>query len=462
MIKLLIFDLDGVLVRAKEIHYEALNRALVDVDEKYVIERDEHLSKYDGLPTRKKLARLTKEKGLPLDKHDHVWMLKQEKTIDVINDIVHRDERLCDVMRRLKKKGYIICCASNSIRETTKLMLIRSGLAEYIDFWYSNQDVIHPKPHAEMYLHCMIKAGVNPKETLIIEDSHIGRAAANNSGAYLCAVVDVEDVTYDKIINAIKHINQNRIQKPRWQGGDMNVLIPMAGAGRRFEQAGYNFPKPLVDICGKPMIQVVVENLNINARHIFIVQKSHYEQYNLKYLLNLIAPRCEIIQVDYVTEGAACTTLLAKDLINNDHPLVVANSDQYVEWDSNEFMYSMVGDDIDGGILTFTSTHVKWSYVQLDNKGFVSRVAEKQVISDMATVGIYYYRKGCEYVKYAQQMIDKNIRTNNEFYVAPVYNEFIKDGKKIKTYHIDKMMGLGDPQSLEHFIRECHDGKYVI
>ena len=107
----------------------------------------------------------------------------------------------------------------------------------------------------------------------------------------------------------------------------MKVLIPMAGAGSRFEKAGYTFPKPLIEVDGKPMIQVVVENLNIDAQHIFIVQKEHYEKYNLQYLLNLIAPGCEIVQVDGVTEGAACTTLLAKEFINNDEPLLTANSD---------------------------------------------------------------------------------------------------------------------------------------
>ena len=123
--------------------------------------------------------------------------------------------------------------------------------------------------------------------------------------------------------------------KPKWQGGKMNVLIPMAGAGSRFEKAGYTFPKPLIEVNGKPMIQTVVENLNIDARHIFIVQKSHCEKYNLKNMLNVIAPGCKVVEVDGITEGAACTTLLAKEFINNDEPLLMANSDQFVDWDSN-------------------------------------------------------------------------------------------------------------------------------
>ena len=168
--------------------------------------------------------------------------------------------------------------------------------------------------------------------------------------------------------------------------------------------------------------------------------------------MNNIAPDCEIVQVDGVTEGAACTTLLAKEFIDNDQPLLMANSDQYVEWDSNEFMYSMVGDTVDAGILSFKSTHPKWSYAKLDEHGFVSEVAEKNPISDIATVGIYYWSKGSDYVKYANQMIENNNRVNNEFYVCPVFNEAVKDGKKIKVFNAKRMWGLGTPEDLKYFL----------
>ena len=362
------------------------------------------------------------------------------------------DSRIQSILRSLKSEGYAIACATNSIRETAKLQLIRKGFFEYIDFMYSNQDVKNPKPNSEMYMRCMIKAGVNPNETLIVEDSHIGRKGAIASGGILCGVKNTTEVTYDKIK---KYINESNNEiKPKWQGGKMNVLIPMAGAGSRFEQMGYTFPKPLIDVTGKPMIQMVTENLNIEAKYIYIVQKEHYEKYNLKYLLNLITNNnCEIVQIDSLTEGAACTTLLAKEFIDNDEPLLIANSDQFVEWDSNEFMYSMVADNVDGGILTFEATHPKWSFAKLGNDGFVSEVAEKKPISNIATAGIYYWTHGSNYVKYAEQMIEKDIRTNNEFYVCPVYNEAIQDGKKVKIFQIEKMWGLGTPEDLEVFLK---------
>lgn len=452
MIKLIIFDLDGVLVDARELHYNALNEALTDIDPKYVIERQEHLSTYDGLSTSKKLSMLTNSKGLPEELHNSVWKLKQQKTLKIINEF-EKDERISKVLKKFKSDGYKIACATNSIRDTAKLQLIRRGFFENIDFLFSNQDVTEPKPSTEIYLRCMLKAGVGPHETVIVEDSHIGRKGALNSGAHLCAVKNSSDVTYDKINNTISKANGKDSLKPKWQGGKMNVLIPMAGAGSRFAQAGYTFPKPLIEVNGKPMIQLVVENLNIDARHIFVVQKTHYEKYNLKHLLNLISPGCKIVQVDGMTEGAACTTLLAKEFIDNDEPLVFANSDQFLDWDSNEFMYSMEADGVDGGILSFTATHPKWSFAKLDHDGFVSEVAEKKPISDIATTGIYYWKHGSDYVKYAEQMIEKNVRFNNEFYVCPVFNEAIGAGKKIKTFHIDGMWGLGTPEDLENYYK---------
>jgi dTDP-glucose pyrophosphorylase len=237
---------------------------------------------------------------------------------------------------------------------------------------------------------------------------------------------------------------------------NLNILIPAAGMGSRFAQAGYTFPKPLIEVNGKPMIQVVVENLNIDAHYIFIVQKEHYDKYQLKYMLNMIAPGCDIIQVDGMTEGAACTTLLASHLFNNDNPLLIANSDQFVEWNANECLYAFTADGIDGGLLTFTAVHPKWSYARLDDHGYVAEVAEKKPISNIASVGIYYWKRGSDYIKYAQQMIEKNIRTNNEFYVCPVFNEAILGGKKIRVKQIEKMWGLGTPEDLKTYL-EHHD-----
>jgi beta-phosphoglucomutase-like phosphatase (HAD superfamily)/dTDP-glucose pyrophosphorylase len=455
MNKLVIFDLDGVLIDSRELHYDALNDALRKVGEQYVITREEHLSRYDGLNTTKKLKMLTEQKGLPVSVYDQVWKDKQDATFNLVRGFC-KEYLLQTIFRKIKARGYKIAVASNSIRETVKLSLLSIGVMDEVDYFVSNEDVSRTKPYPEMYWKCMTALNALPKNTIIVEDSHIGRQGALDSGAHLLAVENAKEVNSEymmqRIYDLMNTIEGTSKKSLPWRDKKLNVLIPMAGAGSRFSAAGYTFPKPLIEVRGKPMIQVVVENLNIEANYIFLVQKSHYETYNLKYLLNLIAPGCKIVQVDGVTEGAACTTLLAKEFINNDDPLVMANSDQYIEWNSNECMYAFSADSIDGGILAFKATHPKWSYAKLDDTGFVSEVAEKKVISDEATVGVYYWRHGSDYVKYAEQMIEKDIRTNGEFYTCPVFNEAIGDGKKIRVKNIEKMWGIGTPEDLNYFL----------
>jgi beta-phosphoglucomutase-like phosphatase (HAD superfamily)/dTDP-glucose pyrophosphorylase len=456
MNKLVIFDLDGVLIDSRDMHYEALNMALSKIDCKYVIDRDEHLSFYDGLPTSQKLVMLTQRKNLPSDKHQQIWEEKQKATISIFSKL-NNDHELMYYFQQLKIKGIQIAVASNSIRNTVKLVLLKLGLLEFVDYYVSNEDVVRNKPFPEMYWKCMTACNSLPKDTVIFEDSHIGRQGALDSKAHLIPIENRDYMDQQKINEAIKILSQKTLRNIPWKSEKMNVLIPMAGAGTRFVNAGYTFPKPLIEVNGKPMIQVVVENLNIEANYTFIVQKEHYEKYSLQYLLNLIAPNCNIIEVDGLTEGAACTTLLAKEFINNDDPLVMANSDQFVEWNSNECLYAFNADGVDGGVLTFKSTHPKWSYARLGEDGFVSEVAEKKPISDNATVGIYFWKKGSDYVKYAEQMIEKNIRVNNEFYVCPVFNEAIQDGKKIRIKEIEKMWGIGTPEDLNYFLEHYRE-----
>jgi len=455
MNKLIIFDLDGVLIDSRELHYDALNKALEKVDSKYVISREEHLSLYDGLNTTKKLKMLTERKGLPTSVYDKVWTDKQEATFSLIRGF-NKNYFLCSLFSEIKKKGYKIAVASNSIRETVKLSLLSIGVIDSVDYFVSNEDVKRTKPYPEMYWKCMLEMNALPKNTIIVEDSHIGRQGAMDSGAHLLPVENSQEVSSDRMLKRLNDMMEMIEGKSKkslpWRDSKLNVLIPMAGAGSRFASVGYTFPKPLIEVRGKPMIQIVVENLNIEANYIFIVQKEHYEKYNLKYLLNVIAPNCKIVQVDGLTEGAACTTLLAKEFIDNENPLVMANSDQFVEWNSNECLYAFSADSIDGGIVTFEATHPKWSYAKLGEDGFVSEVAEKRPISNLATVGIYYWRHGNDYVRFAEQMIQKNIRTNNEFYVCPVFNEAIQDGKKIRIKNIDRMWGIGTPEDLNYFL----------
>ena len=448
MIKLVIFDLDGVLVEAKNIHFEAFNKALGE----YAISWDEHLSIYDGLKTNQKLDMLYERKGLPKEQFTIIWNNKQKYTLEALSNL-KKDEILYSTIQNLSLDGYKLAVCSNSIRKTVLTVLSKLGIIEFFDLILSNEDVKNSKPHPEIYWKAISEMSCLPEETLIIEDSPYGLLSASRSKSHILRVGSPKEVTYINIKNKINIIKENyNMKSPAWRDEKLNVLIPMAGAGSRFEQAGYTFPKPLIEVRNKPMIQVVIDNLNIKANYIYIVQKKHREKYNLDTLLNLLTPNCRIVEVDNLTEGAACTALLAKEFIDNDAPLFFANSDQFVEWDSNEFMYKMNETNADGGIVTFEATHPKWSFAKINDKGLVTEVAEKNPISNIATVGYYYWKHGSDFVKYAEQMINKNIRINNEFYVCPVFNEAIGDAKEIRTFNVEGMWGLGTPEDLKYYL----------
>jgi dTDP-glucose pyrophosphorylase len=239
-----------------------------------------------------------------------------------------------------------------------------------------------------------------------------------------------------------------------------NVVIPMAGVGSRFSEKGYDKPKFLLDVLGSLMIEKAVWTCGISGRYIYIVQAEHNKKYNLSELLPTITPTLDVVvlEVDGPTKGAVSTALVAKEYIDNNDLLVICNSDQIVEWDPNSFLLEVgEGRDLDGCIPVFASSDPKWSYAKTNEDGSVTEVAEKNPISDQASVGIYYWRYGSDFVKYAEQMIEKDIRVNNEFYICPVYNEAIKDGKKIGVYAVDKMVGLGTPEDLEDYVKNQTD-----
>ncbi len=233
----------------------------------------------------------------------------------------------------------------------------------------------------------------------------------------------------------------------------LNIVIPMAGRGSRFADAGYELPKPLIDVNGKAMIEVVTDNIRPSCQHkfIYICQKEHLEKYHLERELKRMADNPVIITIDHITEGAACTVLLAEKYIDNDDHLMIANSDQYVDTNIDDYIVHLGSND--GLIMTMPADHPKWSYIKFDDSGYVTEVREKEVISNEATVGIYNYLHGGDFVEYAHKMIEKNIRVNNEFYVAPVYNEMIAAGKKIVFHNVgEKMHGLGTPEDLKAFL----------
>ncbi|QWD87328.1 glycosyltransferase family 2 protein [Polynucleobacter paludilacus] len=240
----------------------------------------------------------------------------------------------------------------------------------------------------------------------------------------------------------------------------INIVIPMAGHGSRFSKAGYKDPKPLIPVNGRAMIELVIDNLRPSKEHrfIFICQSEHIRNYPLRSLLEEKAPGCKIIEVSQVTEGAACTVLLAKELINNADQLMIANCDQYIDVNIDEYIAVLDDASVDGLIMTMKAYDDKWSFIKLNERGEITLVVEKKVVSDEATVGIYNYQHGSGFVEAAENMIAKNLRVNTEFYVAPAYNEMIEGGGRIKYFNIGSlgqgMFGLGTPEDLAIFLRK--------
>lgn len=461
-IEAIVFDLDGVLVETRHFHFQSLNKALDAIYPAGVLDYAEHLAKYDGRPTKVKLQLLSQEKGLPVELHSAIWLMKQEETQKLLDTALRVSPRLVSLCESLKHLGFRLFCASNSTAPTVTKALSQIGLLPFMERAYSTLDVRHPKPHPEMYLKVVMDGGLNPKNVLVCEDSAVGRRAALDSGCNLCPVESPEDLTLGLIL---KHVHYYRTLKqqltslPWISNPRMNVVIPMAGEGRRFQKA---FPmiKPLIPVRGKLMIQIVVDNLNIAARHIFICQEQHIRDYRLDVWLPVLTQAskgqsCQIVTLPALTEGPACTVMAASGELNLDEPLLIANSDQFVEWDIHEFLYRAQAPDVDGAILTFPceARDPKWSYARLsETTGFVSEVKEKVAISAEATVGIYFWRKTSDFIRYTQAMIDQNIRVNNEFYVCPVYNLAIEDGKKIMAVRCKRMWGLGTPSDVQHFV----------
>jgi NDP-sugar pyrophosphorylase family protein len=232
----------------------------------------------------------------------------------------------------------------------------------------------------------------------------------------------------------------------------------MAGHGSRFAKAGYTDPKPLIKVGKKTMIELVVDNLRPAQPHrfIFVCQQAHLTSYGLVEHLQAIAPGCEIITVAAVTQGAACTVLLTRALIDNDDPLMIANCDQYVDIRIDDYLAAMQDTGLAGLIMTMTADDPKWSFVRLNDAGEIIEVVEKQVVSNEATVGIYNFARGRDYVAAADQMIAADKRVNGEFYVAPSYNEMLANGQRLAYYNIGAdragMYGLGIPEDLDYFI----------
>jgi HAD superfamily hydrolase (TIGR01509 family) len=470
-IKAILFDLDGVLVNSRVLHYETFRDALKLVCPEKDLSWKDHEKEFDGLSTKLKIQKciakgdITEEQGVCL------FEAKQKYTQERLPLTIQPRESLKLMLTTLNNQGFRLFCCSNSIRKTLDTTLSLLGVLSLFEATYSNEDVMNPKPSPDLYELAMRQCFLNKNECLIVEDSLIGRTAAYASGAYVLEVEDTEDLTMNLLQDTLYMLGRGEPVYPRTlpfgKPVTYHVVIPMAGEGSRFREAGFTIPKPFIPVGGKPMIQWVIENMiprNIPLEHYklkfhLIVRSSHVTGNILDKLFWDTPPNVSYTYhtTDGLTEGAACSVLLAEKEINTTDTLLIINSDQYLEWNPDVFYKCLLNPEYDGNILTFYQANpydLKWSYAKVNKEGLVTEVQEKKWISPYATVGLYGWRKGKDFVTYAKKMIEKNIRVKNEFYVCPVYNEAIEDGQSVRVKLCSGMWGLGVPEDLELFRKD--------
>lgn len=450
----LLFDLDGVLIDLKELHRDSYITAWNKISPEAQIDIGFHALHLEARPTKDKVVLcnqiLKRTASIPA-----VSALKQAMTEELIS-IFTGLSAVTDTIKWLKGQGHRLACCSNSIRNTIHLALTKLDILDQFDLILSNEDVSASKPNPEIYLKAAAHFGVPPPECLVFEDSVVGKAAARAAGCTVIPITNSSDIT----IEFLKGCLESKSRIPDNAPPTINLVIPMGGLGSRFEKEGYTTPKPFLPIFGKEMYKWVIENmlprdpiLRAKVQTHIIVREEHRSLFQNTEGFHLHT-------LPGLTEGPACTVLAIKDIINTSNPLVIANSDQHLEWDSDALYYSLLHPSIDGIISTFSQldpTDIKWSYAKMDAHQRVMEVAEKKYISSNATTGIYGWSRGSDFVTSTESMIQQNIRVNNEFYVCPVYNEAIKAGKSIRVIECFKMWGLGVPKDYEFFLTNWKD-----
>jgi HAD superfamily hydrolase (TIGR01509 family) len=448
------FDLDGVLVDLRELHRNAFIQAWNTLNPVDTIDSIFHSKFLEARPTKDKIQICNRELNTSVSIAE-IHTLKQDITSHMLNDFVGLSS-VTETIRWLKSQGHVLACCSNSIRKTIYIALAKLNIVDQFELILSSEDVIQSKPNPEIYLKAATHFGVDPSICLVFEDSIVGKRAAIDAGCHVVPVTNASDITIDFVTICINGLS--RI--PAYVHNTdfhINLVIPMAGLGSRFEKEGYKTPKPFLPIHGKCMYKWVVENmlpqnplLRSKIRTHIIIRQEHLALFQATNPGDI-----QLHIVPALTEGPACTVLSIKEIINNGNPLVIANSDQHLEWDSDTLYLSLIHPNTDGVISTFEQSDpfdIKWSYAKIDDNKEVTEVAEKRYISNHASTGIYGWKRGDYFVRYAESMIYRNIRVNNEFYVCPVYNEAIRNGKIIRVLECDRMWGLGIPQDYEYFL----------
>jgi dTDP-glucose pyrophosphorylase len=237
----------------------------------------------------------------------------------------------------------------------------------------------------------------------------------------------------------------------------LQIIIPLSGGNQFFDSEEYIYPKPLVEISSKPMIQWVVENyaevIDESVKVIFVTKEPECTKFNIDYTLRILCPQSKVIKLQNTTKGAVCTVLMAMDELDMNIPLIIANGDQYIEESISNIIKYFITNKSDAGVLCFNSVHPKWSYIRPGDDNTVLETAEKKPISNKAIAGLYYFAKGSYFFTAASKAILNDQSLDGIFFVSLLMNELILTGKKINYYEIaaDKYHSFYSPKKIEEF-----------
>ncbi len=248
----------------------------------------------------------------------------------------------------------------------------------------------------------------------------------------------------------------------------MNVLVLMSGSSQAFKEAGYFYPKNLVEVMGQPMVQHVMETLaplkTIGGNFICAVRRDENRKHHTGKVLQLMDPSTTVLEIAEETSGAACSGLLAVNYINNDEPLIITNGDQIlIDTDLPKIIHHFIEQRLDAGVVVFEDIHPRWSFVKCNENELVIETAEKRPISKFATAGFYYFARGREFVTAAMEMIKKDAHVNGLFYICPALNEMILKQARIGIFTIDRSnyCSLATPADVQAYTAAISHRKFI-
>ena len=434
-----LFDLDGVLVNSVDIQYQST----IDAINKYT--KIDITNKFDNIlkstiTTKKKLQYFVEKNIISKEQIVDIYNEKKKIADSKFNHLTIDNEKI-KLFSFLKKKKCRIAVVTNGNKNSAKIILKALGLYCFLDLLISNEDVINSKPHSEPYIKAISHFGGDLKNFIIFEDSETGLKSAYGTG---CEVYKVENIN-DINLSLIKQLNNlNR-----------NILIPAAGLGSRFKKRGFKLQKPLIELENKTLIEHAISSLDIEGNYIFVIRKiDNNSNIELITALRNIKPECKVIEIDYVTEGSASTCYLAKEFIDNNNELIISNCDQILKWDSKKFLeYSS---NYDCSVLTYKSNEDKNSFIKTDENNKGIEIREKEVISDNALVGVHYFKKGSDFIKSYEYILNNKIKFKNEYYVSTVCNHLINEGKEVVNYPFQEnelYYSTGTPEDYFKYMR---------